>query len=207
MKNIIIGIFKEESKAYETLSELKSRSGSSTVITAGIVKNENGNVLVKDGYNFDDYESNWAAGGIIGGLIGIIGGPIGILLGGSMGTLIGSAVDMSNADESFNIGRQVVSKLQNNQLALIIMAEEPSIDELDEFLFKYDCDQIIRESYVDVQVEIYQAQELEERLAKEANKKIREDKKEEWRHKAEEKQDELDKKVDNVKTKIKSIFD
>lgn len=207
MKNVIIGIFKEESKAYETLSELKNRSGSSTVITAGIVKNENGNVLIKDGYNFDDYESNWAAGGLIGGLIGIIGGPVGVLLGGSMGTLIGSAVDMSTANESFNIAHQVISKLENNQLALFIMAEEPSHSELNDFLLSYNCDQIIRESYIDVQVEIYQAQELEERLAKEANKKIREEKKEEWHYKAEEKQIELDKKVDNIKEKIKSIFD
>lgn len=207
MKNVIISIFKEESKAYETLSELKNRVGSSTVITAGIIKNENGNLLIKDGYNFDDYGSNWAAGGLIGGLIGIIGGPLGVLLGGSMGTLVGSGIDLDNQDETLKVGQQIISKLKNYQLALIMLVDEPSTNEIDDFLLSYNCDTIIRESYIDVQAEIYQAEELEERLAKEARQKVKAEKKEKWHKEAENKQIELDHKMDSIKKKIKSVFD
>lgn len=202
MKNVIIGVFAEESKTYQTLSELKTRAGSSVVLTAGIVKNENGHLQVKDGYNFDDYGSNWATGGLLGSLIGILGGPVGVLAGGSLGTLIGTGVDADSIGDSVSIVHKIGSKIDNYQLGLMLIVDEPTTHELDHFLYDHGCSTIIRESYVDVQTEIYQAQELEEHLAKEAKKKLREEKKEKWRSKAEARQQELQEKIDQFKEKL-----
>jgi len=203
MKNVIIAIFSEESKTYEALSELKSRSGSTLVLTAGVVKNVNGNLTVKDGYNLDDYGANWATGGLLGGVIGLLGGPVGVLLGGGLGTLIGSGVDASQADDTVNILKQVTSNLGNYELALLVIADENNNNELNQFFRTHGSSHIIRESFIDVQTEVYQAQELEEHLAKEAKRKIREEKKAKWRAQAEAKQQELQDRFEEVKERMK----
>ena len=176
MKNVIVSIFSEESKTYEAMSSLKSKAGTTDVECASIIKNSNGHITLRDGFG-DDSDDNWATGGLLGALIGLLGGPIGMLLGGSLGMLIGGSVDISDADSTDSVIRQVIAKLSNYKLALVIIADEVNPGELDEFLKSYGANEIIRESYIDVKSEVIEAEKVEKDMAKEAKHRIKMEKK------------------------------
>ncbi|MGG5314490.1 hypothetical protein [Enterococcus sp. AZ072] len=196
MKNVVIAIFNEESQTYESLSELKQDSQSLGIIAAGIIKNTGKSLEIKDGFDLSQYEENWATGGLIGGLIGILGGPVGILLGSGLGMTIGSGFDLDELDDNQSILKQVGKELEADKLALISIIDETNTELLDHQLMKNGAVRIIRKSYVDVQTEIYENQELEKHLAKEAHAQMKKEKKAKWKAMAEAKQQEL---VDRLK--------
>lgn len=203
MKNVIAVTFSDETKTYEVLSDLKLKGGDSTIISAGIMKNENNNLVIKDGFVMgdEDFSYDWAIGGLLGGLVGILGGPIGILLGASLGGLTGALVDREEADDEQDILTNFASKTANNTLTLIALVNEEDEAELDSFFSQYDTTSITRESFVSVQAEVYKAEALQGELAKETRKKMREDKMETWKSKAEEKQKEIREKLDSFRSK------
>ena len=176
MKNVIISIFREESRTYEAMSYLKSRRGTTDVDCASIIKNVNGHITLQDGYG-DDIDEHWAAGGLIGALIGLLGGPIGMLLGGSLGMLLGGSVDLSDADSNNSVIRQVIGNLGNYKLALVIVADEVSSNKLDEFLQSHGASEIIRESYAEVKNEVLEAENVEKEMAKETKRRLKEERK------------------------------
>ena len=176
MKNVIVSIFSEESKTYEAMSSLKSKTGTTEVDCASIIKNSNGHITLRDGFG-NDFDDNWATGGLLGALIGLLGGPIGMLLGSSIGILIGTSVDMSDADSTNSVIRQVIAHLGNYKLALVIIADEIAPDELDDFLNSYGANEIIRESYIDVKNEVIEAEKIEKEMAKEAKRRVKSAKK------------------------------
>lgn len=176
MKNVIISIFGEESKTYEAMSYLKGKRGTAQVDCASIIKNVNGHITLQDGFG-DDIDDHWAAGGLIGALVGLIGGPIGMLLGGSLGMLIGGSVDLSDADSNDSVIRQVIGNLGNYKLALVIVADEVSSNELDEFLQNHGASEIIRESYAEVKSEILEAQSVEKEMARDTKRRLKEERK------------------------------
>jgi Protein of unknown function (DUF1269). len=177
MKNIVVSIFSEESKTYEAMSYLKSRTGTTDVNCASIIKNENGHITLQDGFG-DDINDNWATGGLLGSLIGLLAGPLGMLLGGGLGMLIGGSVDASDADSTNSVIRQVIAKLSNYKLALVIVADEASSAELDAFLNSYGANEIIRASYTDVRAEVLHAQDVEKEMIKETKRRLREERRE-----------------------------
>ena len=176
MKNVVVSIFSEESKTYEAMSYLKSRTGTTEVDCVSVIKNENGHITVQDGFGSDS-DDHWATGGLLGALIGLLGGPIGMLLGSSLGMLIGGSVDMSDVDSTSDVIRQVIAKLGNYKLAMVIIAEEITPNELDEFLKSHGANAIIRESYSVVKEDVIHAEKVEKDMAKEAKHRMREEKK------------------------------
>ena len=182
MKNVIVSIFGEESKTYQALSSLKSKTGTTEVDCASIIKNINGHITYQDGFgnNIDDH---WATGGLIGALIGLLGGPIGMLLGGSLGILIGGAVDASDVDSDNSVIRQVIAELDNYKLALVIIADEVKDKELDDFLISYGANNIFRESYTNVKAEVIEAEEIQKDMAKETKHRLKEERKNAKMHK------------------------
>lgn len=198
MKQVVVAIFNEESRTYEALSNLKNQSDSLNVLAAGIIRNHQGKLVIKDGFDLTDND-NWAVGGLIGGLIGILGGPVGILLGSGLGLTIGTGFDLDEADTNESVLSEVANELKPEKLALISILEEENARQLDNLLIEDGAMTIIRKKFVDVQAEIYQNQELENHLAKEARRQMRQEKKEKWHAMAEAKQQELTNKLKHLK--------
>lgn len=172
MKNVIVVIFSDEGKTYEVLSTMKNWSGSTKVLSGCVIKNTGEGIVVKDGFDFENDASGWASGGLIGSLIGLISGPLGMLLGGSIGALIGLASDDNKVVESEKVINQVISKLDNYKLALILVVEEPNINEINNFLDANDCAVFYRHSFSQVEQEVKEAEKLQKELAREARKKL-----------------------------------
>ena len=103
MEYVTMVTFPVESQAYEAFSHLKNKpvTSSYTILQMVIVKNIDGNVVPKDGFDSgqDTTDDTWM-GGLLGAAVGILGGPIGILLGGGVGLLAGSLVDESDAADN-----------------------------------------------------------------------------------------------------------
>lgn len=202
MENVVIAFFNEESASYQALSELKNFAGTTTVLEAGVIRNNNGAVEVKDGWSNGSNTTNWMTGGLIGALIGLLAGPLGMLMGGSLGLLVGSTMDSDTAVDDSNVIGKVASDLQDQHLALLIVAEELNDKELDNFLGQYGVLQIFRRDVPTVQAEIYQAQEAEKELRKQAKEKMRAEKKEEWHKKAAGAHDKIKDEIAKVKGKV-----
>lgn len=202
MENVIIAVYENESTTYQVLSELKNRTGSSTVLVAGAIQNIGGSVVIKDGWSNGDSGTSWASGGLIGGLVGMLGGPVGMLMGGSLGMLVGSVADADDAMDDNSIIQKVAHDLKDQHLALIVLAQEESPLELDGFLTHYGSTQIIRRDVAAVQAEIYQAEEAQKELQKQARAKMREEKKTEWRQKAADVQSKIKQDIEKVKEKL-----
>lgn len=204
MENVIVAIFENESTTYQVLSELKTRQGDSTVLEAGIVQNAGGTLVVKDGWTSAENRSSWAAGGLIGGLVGVLGGPVGMLLGASLGMLVGDAADAGDIMDQTGLIEQAAHDLQDQHLALILVADEPVAKELDEYLTGQGARQVIRRDVAAVQGEIYQAEDAAKELRKQARAKMREEKKAEWHQKAQDVQGKVKGEFEKLKSKVTS---
>ncbi|OWA34273.1 hypothetical protein B9G55_18310 [Saccharibacillus sp. O16] len=199
LENVIVVFFNEESKAYQALSELKSRSIAPdyTVSEAAVVKKENGRIVFKDGYNFDTgFGGRLLAGSLIGSFVGILGGPFGILLGGSIGSLIGASLAGSKAEEKAGILELTADSLAEGESGLVALAQEERIDSLNTYFHSLDSRLVLRRDVEDVEDELVQAREAEEEMAKEARQKLRD-----------KRQNELRDRAENVRDRIREEFE
>lgn len=203
MKNVIVASFCDESKTYEALSKLKRRTGMSEVISAGIIKQQNGNVQIMDGFHKYNYGSGWLSGTLIGTMVGILGGPIGMLLGMSIGSLVGVSVDAGKMQNDNSTINHTVAHLSNYECILFILAEETSNNELDAFINQFNPTEVVRKSYVEVQAEVEHAQELQKTMAKEAKNKLHEENKDKFLDSAKEKEQELEAKIKKMEEEAK----
>lgn len=202
MENVIIAVYKKEAATYQVLSDLKNRTGQSVVLQAGIIQNVSGSIVVKDGWSQTGSNTSWASGGLIGTLIGILGGPVGMLLGAGIGMLVGSAVDTGDMLDQAGVIENVSHNLQDGYLALIAIAEETNLEELDGFFRHYGSVTIIRKDVAAVQEEIYKADEAANVLRKQARAKMREQTKQEWKHKAQDVEGKIKDEFTNLKGKV-----
>ncbi|MBP2966901.1 DUF1269 domain-containing protein, partial [Acinetobacter baumannii] len=138
--------FENQAKAFEVLSELKTQQNSFNVPSAGIIVKDQGNLLVKDFFNFDGNFDHWAVGGIIGSFIGIIGGPLGEMLGASLGGLLGSAADVDEAVHKSDIFTEIASTLNENSLYLVVLIKDDGEELFDTYLKNQEASEIYRES-------------------------------------------------------------
>lgn len=208
MEKITIVTFKVESEGYQAIAELKKAPVTDNYIVsqAALVKKEGG--LVKQLERFDtgmETLNDTAAGGIVGGLIGVLGGPLGMLLGGSMGALIGSSIDIGDTAYNESIIEKVTEMIADGEVALIALDQEEEEGALANAFAAYDT-AVVEEDAAEVAEEIAHAVEVQIGMEREARQRLREEKKEEYASKIEDRRTKIKEYFEELKEKIKSKF-
>ena len=107
------------------------------------------------------------------------------MLGGSVGSLIGSSID-DDVNKSISLIENVSNNLGEGNVAIIMLVQENNKEALDLNFSKYKVKTIRKDAAV-VLEEIEMAKKIEEEMKKEAKKKLCESKKLENKQKIEEK--------------------
>ena len=79
MENLVVSVFNTESEAYQSFADLKAfrQTQTTKVAQIALVKNENGHIVEKERYDFEDSTTDATLeGGLLGAVIGLLGGPI-----------------------------------------------------------------------------------------------------------------------------------
>ncbi len=167
MYNIVGAMFAAESEARQALNTLAEtpRINGTTIFQMSLVKRKNGDLKLCDNFTSEYLTSNdTVKGGLIGGLIGLLGGPLGALLGGAAGALIGDAVDADDKLDSQDLIEQVAQRLEEGDMALIMLVDEADEAILDHMLVKYNT-VIVRYDAETIAKEIEEAEKRAEELA------------------------------------------
>ena len=191
--NVLIVNYKVGSEAFQALSELKRAAANDNYVIsqAVIVKKENGQVTLQDGFDtgVETADDTWR-GGLLGSLVGILGGPLGVLLGGGMGMLIGEALDVGDAVKSASLIERAGECIADGETAVILLAEEEYETALTAKLNDFDVT-ITRMPAEEVEAEVKHAAEVERQLAREAREKLRAERAEAIKADVEKKSEEI----------------
>lgn len=191
-ENIVIATYEVESEAYQALSEIKHETSNAnyTISQAMIVKKENGQLNVRDGFDTGLETDDTLSGGLIGSLVGILGGPIGVLLGGSVGMMIGGAVDAGDMANHISLLERAGDCIAEGETAMLLLAQEEYETALTARLNQFRVS-VTRMDAAEVAAEIEHAREVEKQLARDARAKLRAEKTESFKATVEKKRDEL----------------
>ena len=204
MENIIIVTFDVESEAYQALTELKKNVVCNGYILsqAALVKNKDGHFEMIDSLDTGIQTRNdTRLGGLVGSLLGIAGGPLGMVLMGGYGALIGSAVDWSDAAQNASLMEHVLTCVTEDQTVLIAVAEERGTADFDRNFEKLSAE-ITRFDAAEVAAEIAEAERIQEEMALQAKKQLREAKKADRKQEIEARREKLKANFANVKAKF-----
>ena len=112
-ENVVLVTFEEESKTYQAASALEEASARGRIELHAVAvaqRAEDGTLRIKEGDADDFPVASWAGGviggttgGILGLTLGVLGGPLGLLLGGTGGALLGSLIDIDDADRAESV--------------------------------------------------------------------------------------------------------
>jgi uncharacterized membrane protein len=208
-ENDVIGLFEVESEAYQTLTQLKQYPGDekSFISQAALVKKENGSLRLLDSFDTGvNTRDDTAIGGTIGALFGILGGPIGVLLGGSYGALIGSALDSGDSLSDASKIEQIAGKMVDGEVAIICLASEEDEEILNSRLNRFKVI-IARYDAAVVAAEVEEAERIEEEMARQARKELRDEKKAARKEKVAEKRAKMKADFATFKAKFKKKED
>ncbi|MBR5430266.1 MAG: DUF1269 domain-containing protein [Firmicutes bacterium] len=188
INSVIVVSFAVESEAYQALSELKREAVCEDYVISQacvVKKEEEGKFKLQDSFDTGvETRNDTRRGGLLGALIGILGGPMGVLLGYGAGTLLGLAVDSSDAARNLSYVGQVSDSLPEGGTGLIALVAEQDTVSFDVHFVKYEV-QLTRLDAAEVAAEVEKTLELQKQLEKEARAKMREEKKEARRQKVE----------------------
>jgi uncharacterized membrane protein len=199
MDNVLAVDFAEDSKAYEALSSLKELDDQGQLDLAAaavVVRTDDGRIETKDQVG-DDSLVGTTTGGLIGLVIGILGGPFGVLLGGATGLLVGSLYDIEESDATESALGDISGSVRAGHTALLAEADEPSPEVIDNAM-KSLGGTVLRRSLDDVQAEIAVAEDAQRAAAKEARKRLREQRQAKTK-------EEIRAKIDELKAKLKRL--
>lgn len=205
MENVLMVLFEVESEAYQALAELRhdAVNSSYTISQMGLVKNKEGRILPCEGFDSGvDTRDDMVKGGLIGGLLGILGGPIGMLFTGSMGALIGSVKDSSDAEKNVSMLERVSGKMEEGNVALIALVQEEDESILNRCLSKFKTETIRWDAAV-IAEEVEEAQKLEKEMKRQAKERMRDQKKEEYRQNLEQKRAKIHADFEMLKERMK----
>jgi uncharacterized membrane protein len=175
--SVVVVAFKENSKAYEGLSSLKSLSDQQqlTARSAAIVERDQAGTLnVKDSFDTDTGVAT-AGGGFMGMLLGVIGGPVGMLLGLTGGALAGGSFDLRQADDQDEVLTQLNAAINPGHTVLVAQVNEPSTEVLDKAMGDLGG-VVLRRSEADVLSELEAAEDAAHAAQAAARKAVREKK-------------------------------
>lgn len=205
MQNIIAAKFEVESEGYQAITNLTKNPVTDHygILDMALVKRVDGTLKVLDAFNSGVHTSDdtWH-GGLIGGMIGILGGPIGVLLCGSAGALTGSIIDTKDAEASASLIETVAGKMQENDVVLIILAEEEKEADLDAKLGEYKTE-ILRFDAAVIAEEVEEAQKMQKEMERQARQQLRETRRGEHKQKVEEKRAKIAADFESFKAKFK----
>jgi uncharacterized membrane protein len=173
---VVVG-FKENNKAYEGFSALKSLSDKQqlTARSAAVVERDpNGTLQIKDSF---DAESGVATtgGGLVGMLLGVIGGPYGMLLGLTGGALAGGSFELNRGDEQDEVLTQLNAAINPGHTVLVAQINEPTEAVLDKAMGDLGG-VVIRRSEADVLTELEAAEDAAKAAQAAARKAVRDKK-------------------------------
>ena len=162
-ENLLIVNYKNESDAYQALTELEVLNDYYFIDQAAIVKKENGEYVVKEEYDSGvKTADDTVKGGLIGGLLGLLGGPVGVLLGGGAGAAIGGIKDTADFLKDFDLADYAFAHIGEGETVLLLLADEKGNAALNEKLNAFDVT-IRRFSVSAVLNELKRAAELQAR--------------------------------------------
>lgn len=203
--NVLLVNFKVRSQADEAFSKLSKESlKNSFTINQMIlaIKKEKG-IDIEDIYDSGiDTTDDTLIGGLLGGVVGVFSGPIGLLLFGSLGAVIGSSLDATDASDNMSILKQVSDVLDRNEVAIIALIQERDEEDLNRVLEKYEAE-IVRFDAAEIQYEVEMAKELEEEFKRVTKIKLKEVRKEERRDKVEKFKERIATEFEDFKDKFK----
>lgn len=191
-ENIVIATYGVESEAYQALSELKRETVNAnySIYQAAVVKRENGQLTIRDGFDTGKETDDTWKGGLVGSLVGILGGPLGILLGGSMGMLIGSAVDSGDIAANISLLERAGDCIADGETAMLLLVQEEYETALTAKLNAFHAN-ITRMDAAEVAAEVEHAQEVQKKLAKEARAELRQERSNAFKASVAKKKDEI----------------
>jgi uncharacterized membrane protein len=203
-ENVVLVTFDEESKAYQAASVLKEASADGRIDLHAVAvaqRMEDGTLRVKEG-DADDFPiGTWAGGaiggttgGIIGLTLGTLGGPLGLLLGGTGGALLGSLMDIADADQAESVLAAMARAIRPNETAIIAHVTEPAVEVVDSEMERLGG-KVVRRPVVEVEAEIAAAEDAAMAAEEEAQRKLREERSAERKEKVQE-------KIDSLKAKL-----
>ena len=207
MENIVVVNFEVESEAYQALSELKANAFTDSYIIsqAALAKNEGGVIKSLDWFTVGAKANDDAIlGGALGALFGVVGGPIGMLLMGSYGALVGSTIDLADAEQDATMMEHVMKCVTEDKTVLIAIVQEEEGSDLDANFAKYQSE-VTRFDAVEIAVEVEEAQRVEAELAIQARKQALQEKKDAHHEKIQARKAELAAEFEDLKKDVREL--
>jgi uncharacterized membrane protein len=199
METVVAITFGRPKEAYEALTKLKEldQQGQLGLYEGGVVERDvTGRLVVEDqvdGSN-DDVGIATASGGLIGLLIGVLAGPVGMLLGGSIGLMSGSIVDLTAYDDDDSVLSAFSRHVGPGETAVLAQLDEQSYEVVDSAMARLSGS-VLRRLADEVRAELAAAEDARKKAEHEARKKLRQE-----RHK--QREDDIDAKLDSLRAKF-----
>jgi uncharacterized membrane protein len=186
-ENIVVVRFDEAAQAEKALDVLKQCDADERINlkSAAIVQR----TPAGDLHTVDDYDNlgpiGMGSGGLIGMLIGILGGPVGVLLGWGAGATLGGAFDIDRSITSDEALTVLSAAIPMASTAILADVEEYAVEVIDGEMKKLDG-VVTRQSIDAVMSEVGAAEDAADAAAREARRKVREQRKAELHEHADE---------------------
>ena len=171
--NVISVSFDPDANAYAAftkLNELGSQGQLNVEAAAVVERGDDGKVVIKDRVGDLDFAGT-ATGGMLGLLIGILGGPLGVLIGGTYGLMVGSLVDLGEAEDTESVLTQISASVLRGRIALLAQVTEQSPEVVDNAM-KELGGSVLRRPVDEVEAEIAAAEEAQRKAKREATEEL-----------------------------------
>jgi uncharacterized membrane protein len=125
MEKLIVVVFDDEAQAYKGLTklgELHQQADLAVYATSVIAKDTDGKVDIRQAA--DEGPIGMLLGASMGGLIGLLAGPAGMAVGMASGTLAGSLVDLDRLGIDMQFLDDVASIMTSGKVALVASVDE-----------------------------------------------------------------------------------
>ena len=179
MENIVIVSFAIESEGYQAITELKKNAWKDgyAVSQAALVRNTDGHTAVLDSFDAGiETKNDTRLGGLIGALLGVAGGSLGMVLMGGYGALIVSAVDWGDAVNNASLMEYVLNCVTEDSAVPIAVVQEDREGAFDKNFDPFSAE-ISRFDAAEVAAEVAEAERVQEEMARQAKRELREAKK------------------------------
>jgi uncharacterized membrane protein len=172
--NVLSVSFDSDTNAYGALSKLQEldSQGRLNVEAAAVVeRGDDGKAVIKDRAGDVEFAGT-ATGGLIGLLIGVLGGPLGVLIGGTYGLMVGSLVDLGEAEDSESVLGQISASVRPGHTALLAQVTEQSPEVVDSAMARLGGS-VLRRPVEDVEAEVAAADKAQRHAKREAARELR----------------------------------